>query len=82
MSELVLFDSLINTVPSPTVSIEINGSQSVGSHLEANCFAELSNRDLASNYITIDYLDNSFTNLQSLLEANPQEGIQLLPTRR
>lgn len=82
MSELlILFDSLINTVPSPSVSIEINGSQIVGSHIEVNCFAELSDRDLAP-YITIDYLDNSFTNLQSLLEANRQEEIQLLPIRR
>lgn len=69
------------TVPSPTLSVEVSGTQYVGSRLEVSCFLELPDPGLGP-YVTIDYFDGVFNNLSSLLEENPQERIQLLPTQQ
>ena len=70
-----------SSAPIPNITLEVNGTQFVGTRLEANCFVELPSADLAP-YITIDFLDSVFSNVSSQLELFPQERSQLLPTRR
>lgn len=63
------------------MTITTNGMQYAGTCFEANCFAEFSSSELVS-YTTLDYFDASFINLADRLEQNPDERIQLLPTRQ
>ena len=70
-----------NSVPSPLVSIELNGTQYAGTRLEVNCFVDMPISGL-DPYVKIDYFDSSFNNLSSLLESFPREDVQLLPTQR
>ena len=71
----------LNSVPPPLVTITTNGTQYAGTRFEANCFTELPSSNLAP-YTTLDYLDSSFNYLSDRLEQNPDERIQLLPTRQ
>lgn len=71
----------LNSVPSPILTITSNGTQYAGTRFEANCFAELPSSDLTP-YTTIDYFDGAFINLSDQLEENPDERVQLLPTRQ